>query len=167
MVSRKVVLSAFHCVNDASVSVKQLCDLSDGKRKAILGQHNFYLSLLHTYISIPIVDAKAPSHVGLLPNDNLSHDFVLLILAKDAIFSTKVSPICLPRPDQDITGKWATAVGWGRYDHASRESSTFLRKVELKVDSKIYQHKFMFGTKIGWTETGIAKDPCEGDSGQH
>ena len=131
-----------------------------------MGQHEIRRQNFKSYYWIPIIDAKAPPHGGLSKRHLNSHDFALMILKHPAKFSNKVAPICLPKPNDKFSGETAVAAGWGRYaaPHISQNQSTYLRKVYLTVSSKVYKHKFMFGTKLDWNGE-VYKDACSGDSG--
>merc|ERR1712142_471107 len=91
-------------------------------------------------------------------------------LKNAARFSDKVNSICLPKPGQDFSGKMAVAAGWGAFapPHIREGQSDVLRKVNLQVSHKKYNHYNMFGTKIEekhrWG-SGRYTDPCAGDSG--
>ena len=142
------------------------CDHSDGGRLAVLGRHTFKLSKLERYYTIPIIDVKYPPH-QFLTNDNLSHDFAMLVLKEPAKWSQNIHPICLPQQDEEFGGETATAAGWGRTapKEISEDQSTKLKSVNLIVSDKKYKHTKMFGTELS-TQKDEYKDACSGDSGQ-
>ena len=102
----------------------------------------------------------------MIPYDK-GHDFAIFILKRPAKFSSKISPICLPKHNEDFAEKRAVAAGWGQAtpSRVSKRQSQVLRKVWLTVDYKKYKHYKMFGTKTV-KKNGIYQDPCVGDSGK-
>jgi len=124
------------------------------------------------YYSIPIIDVKYPKHgyQQFKHGHYSSHDLAIMVLKNAARFSDKVNSICLPKPGQDFSGKMAVAAGWGAFapPHIREGQSDVLRKVNLQVSHKKYNHYNMFGTKIEekhrWG-SGRYTDPCAGDSG--
>ena len=95
------------------------------------------------------------------------HDFAIFILKTPAEFSDWISPICLPKQNEEFGGKRAVAAGWGQTKPSkeSNRQSQILRKVWLKVSKKTYKHYNLFGT-ITVKKNGIYQDPCVGDSGK-
>ena len=81
--------------------------------------------------------------------------------------SSKVGTICLPPPEGNYAGLNAVASGWGRYaaPHISTRQSIELRKVTLRVSSKVYRHYHYFGTELNKNANDEWMDPCSGDSG--
>jgi len=167
LISPRLVLSAYHCTyHPESEDTSKPCDHSDGRRLAVLGQHEFHHEKIASYYTIPIIDVKYPPNQLFRLGTYDSHDFAVLVLSTPAQFSPTIQPICLPQQGQDFSGVTAVAAGWGRYasPDISKSQSTFLRAVSLPVSSKKYKHFNFFGTKtvkIG----GIYQDPCSGDSG--
>ena len=167
-------MSAFHCTyhQDHDDGTKS-CDHSDGKRLAYLGRDEFRCRQQTKYYSIPIIDVKYPKNQGFMEKNTKSHDFALLVLKKAATYSPKIKPICLPKQDQDFGGKLAVAAGWGRSatSDINPYESALLRKVNLKVSKKKYEHNKIFGTTLEtvWDNNNfkdIFKDTCSGDSGK-
>jgi len=158
LVSPKVVLSAYHCPKPAS----------DCKLHALLGMHTITKGFSDEEDKIPILEALYPPHAGFSGNqDNQntenSHDFQMYVLDREAKYTRKVSPICLPEPNAEFGGKQATAAGWGFYDETLKFSPE-LRSVELTVVKRKYFEKKMFGTKL-IKKNGVYQDPCGSDSG--
>ena len=109
---------------------------------------------------------RYPKNPGLIETDARTHDFAIYVLKYSARWSATVQPICLPRPGQKFSKQWAQAAGWGRYSsNKDKGQSVYLRKVWLRVSTKKYKHKKMFGTTLEKNSKGIFKDPCAGDSG--
>lgn len=159
LISRKVILSALHCVTKSGSKI--ICDHSDEKRKAIVGRHIADPHQSYPSDTIPIVKAKAPG-------DREHHDFVLLVLKRPVTWSKNISPICLPSPRDIFVGKKAVAAGWGQYNHSNGHGSPqskFLQKVTLKVlpHSPAYSLKYLL-TRVG-KKRDTYMDPCAGDSG--
>ncbi|PRD23168.1 UNVERIFIED_CONTAM: Sb [Trichonephila clavipes] len=48
---------------------------------------------------------------------NFDNDIALLELEPHVVFRPHISPICLPEPDEDFTGKAAYVTGWGKTAH--------------------------------------------------
>jgi len=168
LVSPRVVLSAFHCATPIGSRQNYPCDHSDGERVALLGMHyarSWNWKNWDQEATIPIVEAHYPPNptIQYYWND-LSHDFVLYRLKWPATYTNKVGPICLPEPNSEYGGEKATAAGWGRTGVNNRFQSPVLKKVELRVNPKRYEHKYMFGTKLEKIG-GVYQDPCSGDSG--
>jgi len=165
LVSPRIVLTAYHCANSIYSDSIELCDHSDGERKAILGRTGIDMKKKDSYYMIPVIEARAPPNGWLSYGNYKTHDFALLILQKPAVYNCWVQPICLPPPDFDYTGnKSAVAAGWGRTDSISTKQSKTLKYVWLKVNPRKYNHTFMFGTFLSKRD-GVYQDPCSGDSG--
>ena len=172
MISPRLILSAFHCTvpfhcleYPDSEDCDKPCDHSDEKRLAYLGRHLFLKS--DKYNTIPIIDVKYPKNQGYNEEDVKSHDFAMLVLKKPAKYSPHIRPVCLPTQDQHFGGIRAKAAGWGRFasPDVSKSQSTGLRKVNLEVSKKKYEHTKMFGTMLHRNPIGEYKDACSGDSG--
>ena len=162
--SPRVVLSAYHCTVAPKSESTKPCDHSDGRRLAILGQNEINNFELGKYPSVPVIKVFSPPHGWLTSHDYLSHDFALLLLKHSVKYTSKVSPICLPPPHAEYGGEMAVAAGWGRTDTVSPFQSPVLMAVRLKVSTKKYQHKKMFGTELSKKDNKY-QDPCTGDSG--
>jgi len=167
LISPRLVLSAFHCAT-ANNNDTEACDHSDEKRVAVLGQHLFDRERIDSYYTIPIIEVRYPPYAGLLHdiNDLKRHDVVIMVLKTAATFSQKVSPICLPREGREYGGRSAIAVGWGKTGRW--ESSDVLKRVDLIVSRKRYNHEKVLGTVLHKDFEGyrlVYQDPCSGDSG--
>jgi hypothetical protein len=108
-----------------------------------------------------------------MEEDTNSHDFALLVLKWPATYSPKIKPIFLPKRVQDFCGIRAKAAGLGRSATSDIKpyQSAFLRKIDLEVSKKKYEHNKMFGTTLEtvWDNNNfkyIYKDACCGDSGK-
>ena len=165
------MLSAFHCANYNKT--KALCNLSDGKRRAIIGRNEIKPgkedSPEYRKSTYNVIEALAPPDGGFFSfkePDYRTHDFVLLILDKPVKIKAKIGPICLPEPNAEFGGKKALAAGWGSRDEDGYEKqSNTLKKVELTVSHSRPKHTKMFGTLVE-NIVGIYQDPCGGDSGK-
>ena len=118
LVSPSVVLTAFHCTTYANSN--RFCDFRKKTKKyAIIGGTKIDYSKLQKYKTIQVIrvkEARTPDNAGLNLRDYDSHDFALMILEKPARYTDRVRTICLPHPNAEYGGKWATAAGWGRTD---------------------------------------------------
>jgi hypothetical protein len=167
LISPRHVLTAYHCTyNKDKESGDKPCDHSDGKRLAVLGQHEIKKEEINSYYTIPIIEVKYPPNQLLNQSDTESHDLAMLILKEPAVLSKKVSLICLPNKNEDFSGQGAIAAGWGRTDvpEVSEEPSPLLKYVKLQVSRKKFKHKKMFGTELEKLQNRY-QDPCSGDSG--
>ena len=54
---------------------------------------------------------------------------------------------------------------WPKENVSTFYQSPVLRKVNLKVSTKNYNHFKMFGTELSKDKTGMFQDACAGDSG--
>jgi len=187
LISPRLVVSSYHCsypqCNHGGVGCNRFrwpwdgsapCNHRDEQRIAILGQHRDNPYRRRFYYSIPIIDVKYPKHgyQQFRVGQYSSHDLAIMVLKHAARFSDKINSICLPKPGQDFSGKMAVTAGWGAFapPHIKTEQSEVLRKVNLQVSNKKYNHYNMFGTKLEkkhrWgLGRGSFKDPCAGDSG--
>ena len=171
LVSPKIVLTAFHCtVPIGDRWSTKPCDHSDGKRMAIVGATtiNMYDVQWHPskYNMIPVVEARNPPNAPLIYGNLESHDFAMLVLKYPAKYDDYVRPICLPHPGAEYGNERAVAAGWGRTDipSVSEKQSPKLKGVHLTVNSKQYEHRYMFGT-LTVKKDNKWQDPCSGDSG--
>ncbi|KAG8190286.1 hypothetical protein JTE90_025798 [Oedothorax gibbosus] len=104
---------------------------------------------------------------------NFDNDIAVLELDPPVIFRPHISPICLPEPDEDFTGKMAYVTGWGKTTHGGAIPN-LLQEVQVPIMSnpqcinmfkeaghnKLIKNSFLCaGYKAG------GKDSCEGDSG--
>ncbi|KAG1678556.1 Clotting factor B [Nymphon striatum] len=108
-------------------------------------------------------------------------DIALIRVKENIKFSTRVSPICLPTPEnpiKNLAGRFAYAIGWGHLSYAGR-SSTVLQQVAVPITKKDYcvsaynargfDSKYPRGLGFssilcaGYREGG--KDACTNDSG--
>ena len=165
MITPRIIASAYHCA--VRIGATEPCDHSDRKRIAVLGVHDYELTSEEdpNVQIIPIIDVLYPPNPGLTVEDFMSHDFALFKLEKPAKITEFVSTICLPGVGDRFGGKKAWAAGFGLYSRNSMKPSPVLRKVELTVSSKVYQHTKFFGTELSRNSLGLFKDPCRGDSG--
>ena len=132
-----MILSAYHCAVALGSRNTKLCDHSDGRRKAILGQHKIDFQKLWNYTVISITQVKSPPN-GRLTGRYNSHDFALFIMERPVTFDDTISPICLPQQNEEFGGGNAVAAGWGRFDKPTMNTgqSPVLRKVWLTVSNK-------------------------------
>ena len=168
LISPRLILSSFHCTYN-KYEITRPCNHSDEKRRAYLGIDEFRFGKRHKYYSIPIIDVKYPENQNYDEDNFKTHDFAMLVLKGPAIFSPKIKPICLPKQNQEFGGKTATAAGFGMTASADYQN-TDLRKVDLEVSTKKYEHTKMLGIMLEsarnqFNNELIFKDTCAGDSG--
>ena len=175
LISPSLVLSSYHCTwkeDTPPYDGSTPCDHSDGKRLAVLGNHqvfdNYLFWVNHDYYVIPIIDVKYPKHGKQVidKEDINTHDLALLVLKHPAKLSDKVQPICLPETGLTYVGQTVIAAGWGAFKKADKAQSRVLRKVSLRVSDKSYDHYNFFGTELKKNKKGEYMDPCAGDSGE-
>ncbi|CAL1260804.1 unnamed protein product, partial [Larinioides sclopetarius] len=65
---------------------------------------------------------------------NFDNDIALLELDPPVIFRPHISPICLPEPDDDFTGKSAFVTGWGKTTHGGAIPN-LLQEVQVPIMS--------------------------------
>jgi len=169
LISPRLVLTAFHCTIDPLIRVYKPCDHSDEKRVAVLGNPNIEDN--STRVEIPITNVFYPPGAGLLEDlrNTTDHDFAMVVLKRPVTFSEYIQPICLPEQGQKFSGEDVVTAGWGHFKEnsirRSKDLSPVLRKVTLRVSSKLYEHKKIFGTELRKNADGKYMDPCAGDSG--
>ncbi|GBL89638.1 Serine proteinase stubble [Araneus ventricosus] len=104
---------------------------------------------------------------------NFDNDIALLELDPPVVFRPHISPICLPEPDEDFTGRSAFVSGWGKTTHGGAIPN-LLQEVQVPIMSNadcVEMFKEAGHTKLikptflcaGYKAGG--KDSCEGDSG--
>ncbi|KAF5301626.1 hypothetical protein FQA39_LY10673 [Lamprigera yunnana] len=101
------------------------------------------------------------------------NDLALLELEHPLQFDEHIVPICLPREDEDFTGRMATVTGWGRLKYGGGVPS-ILQEVQVPImENQVCQEMFRTAghSKVileSFLCAGYAngqKDSCEGDSG--
>merc|ERR1712142_1232094 len=168
LISDRLVLTAYHCTHPSKS--KKPCDHSDKKRLAIMGQLELHnkKSTENTGIAIPVIKVIYPEHdhAGFDPKEDSieDHDFAMYLLETPVKFTDNIQPICLPQQGQEFAGEIAIVAGWG-YTESIKKVTDVLRKVNLTVSDKQYDHRKMFGTKLEKNADGEYMDPCAGDSG--
>ncbi|KAK9737261.1 Trypsin [Popillia japonica] len=102
-----------------------------------------------------------------------ANDLALLELEHPIHFDQHIIPICLPREEEDFTGRMATVTGWGRLKYGG-VVPTMLQEVQVPImENDVCQEMFRTAghTKVileSFLCAGYAngqKDSCEGDSG--
>jgi len=101
------------------------------------------------------------------------NDIALLELESPVAFDSHIVPICMPKDEDDFTGRMATVTGWGRLKYGGGVPSV-LQEVQVPViENSVCQE--MFHT-AGHSKSIISsflcagyangqRDSCEGDSG--
>lgn len=101
------------------------------------------------------------------------NDMALLELEHPVQLDDHIVPICLPREDEDFTGRMATVTGWGRLKYGGGVPSV-LQEVQVPImENPVCQEMFRTAghSKVildSFLCAGYAngqKDSCEGDSG--
>ncbi|XP_045483438.1 serine protease filzig [Harmonia axyridis] len=101
------------------------------------------------------------------------NDLALLELESTIKFDQHIIPICLPRDNEDFTGRMATVTGWGRLKYNGGVPSV-LQEVQVPImENSVCQEMFKTAahSKVildSFLCAGYAngqKDSCEGDSG--
>ncbi|KAJ3649176.1 hypothetical protein Zmor_020931 [Zophobas morio] len=101
------------------------------------------------------------------------NDLALLELESPVKFDAHIIPICLPRDNEDFTGRMATVTGWGRLKYGGGVPSV-LQEVQVPImENHVCQEMFRTAghSKVildSFLCAGYAngqKDSCEGDSG--
>ncbi|XP_012586031.1 PREDICTED: chymotrypsinogen B-like [Condylura cristata] len=105
-------------------------------------------------------------HSGFSDN-SMSNDIALLKLATPARLTETVSPVCLPRADDDFpAGSLCVTTGWGRTHYLGTGSSTLQQgAIPLLSNADCMRH---WGSKITDTMVcagGKGVTSCMGDSG--
>nr|CAD7445846.1 unnamed protein product [Timema bartmani] len=102
-----------------------------------------------------------------------ANDLALLELESPVSFDTHIVPICMPKDNEDFTGRMATVTGWGRLKYGGGVPSV-LQEVQVPIiENPVCQEMFQ---TAGHAKTILSsflcagyangqKDSCEGDSG--
>lgn len=157
LISSSRVLTAAHCWNDGRVQAWRFT--------AVFGSPFLFHGGLRLF----------PNGIAVHPQyqaRTLANDIAVLYLQGHVPFTNNIRPIRLPFGqlfNQDLTGRWATASGYGRYsDAVSPTTNTMARYVPIQVIS-LQQCRGVFGDVVldsnictnGYGGVGI----CRGDSG--
>merc|ERR1712179_16850 len=151
------------------------CDHSDGQRFVVPGRNSLTPDELRSpdLYKVSVIAVEYPPHAGRIPDFSQldTHDFAMYILQEPVRFTSRIRPACLPKQDANHQGMSAVAAGWGRFmieqegQEWTSKQSPVLRRVDLRVSKKKYDHFKMFGTELRKDENGVFEDPCAGDSG--
>ena len=93
---------------------------------------------------------------------------IALLRLKEEVDINIYTPICLPAPNQDFTGRNATLAGWGSTSQDGHGVSNILQEVEgLTVisDSECKRIGFAISNEMLCAGGEVGKDNCNGDSG--
>ena len=169
LVSQKVVLTAYHCVDTVVEGERRLRKFNSipiENSVVVLGAHYIDMNKLDSYYTIKIKEAMAPTQENDVSKREL-HDFAIVVLVEPAILGANVGIICLPPPAEDYGGKYAVAAGWGVFSTEHGAQSKVLRKVKLKVKKKsLLENNFIFETEVTRNQENQYMDTCIGDSGE-
>lgn len=152
LLSDRTVITAAHCATDVS------------RFQVVVGEHDIRAGDGEQRIS----PASWTSH----PNYNTNtqdNDFAIIQLASPVIFTTAVSPVCLPSSSGTFSGNTATVTGWGTLSSGGSQPN-ILQEVDVTVASN---SQCITGTAYSSGEitsnmlcaSAGGKDSCQGDSG--
>ncbi|KAJ2950054.1 hypothetical protein O0L34_g11393 [Tuta absoluta] len=115
-----------------------------------------------------------PAHIAIHPQyeaRTLANDIAMLMLPVHVPFSHAIQPISLPFEvvDEDITGWWTRASGYGRYsDLTPPTTNTMVRNIRLQTIS-LADCRAVYGPLVKdsniCTYGGGGRGICQGDSG--
>lgn len=173
LISKKVVLTAAHCMKSASKSYQPHEIL------LYFGHHNRLdwneIDSMRSGVAEIHIHPDYRKHTRTTTNKDA--DLAILIAIEMIKFNQFIQPVCLWSTDKNDDEAFAvdtigTVVGWGR-NSLNRLASTYPRKVELsivefdacllaskRIASALSNRTFCAGTRDG-------NGPCHGDSGKH
>ncbi|XP_044728769.1 trypsin-1-like [Chrysoperla carnea] len=152
LINNRYVVTAGHCTNWEDPH-----DLS-----VYLGMHN------RKYDGIQVGIERIILHPGFT-SDYLhdTNDIALIKLNQNIQYTREVSPVCLPHPLSDYTGRDALVAGWGRIGVNDDPAET-LRYTSVRIMSLAACNKTTISSHLADTMLcayATAKDACQGDSG--
>lgn len=164
---RENILSSIFTVTNYHALTAAHCPIghSIANLALLVGDHNITTGSDTTYAALYLL-ASIKVHESYSKTTNLN-DIAIVRTQKQIIFSSGVSPVCLPFKyyGASFVGIALEAAGWGSTDFGDPKSNALL-KVELPVidPSKCYQTYTNFAlTQICTLAAG--KDTCQSDSG--
>lgn len=163
LVSRRHVVTAAHCINGKTINMVEVL-----LGELILG--SVVEELPHERRGV-IHMAAHPSYKDLNID---SHDVAVLVLDRPVRYQSNIQPICLPEPDENVTGAMATVSGWGRVFPDQEMKANHLQAVQVPVIDNLlcrrwlrrrnkYAGVFADHVCAGYEQGG--NDSCRGDSG--
>ncbi|EFX87124.1 hypothetical protein DAPPUDRAFT_312683 [Daphnia pulex] len=157
LITSTQILTAAHCVND-------------------LASDNFLVLLGMHFMNESMNDARVTKRVrGVTVHeefDSITHynDIAILTLESPVVFTSAISPVCLPPAGSSelYLNQMATAKGWGRTLEKGKNSD-FLRHANIRIISNsLCRKSYMDDDKIAdhmlctWLS---GRDACQNDSG--
>jgi len=154
ILSTRTILTAQHCTNGLSAS----------GMKVVVADHNTQLGDGEKEYSVESKVEHPDFDWG-----TLAHDFAILYLSEDLVFSKAAAPVCLPSKESDdaYNNVVATVTGWGT-TYESGPVASKLQKVDVDtMTNEACNAKYGEGeiedNMICAAREG--KDACQGDSG--
>ncbi|KAG1674878.1 Clotting factor B [Nymphon striatum] len=180
VINKRYIITAAHCFKRKSRNLAYVFFhgrlLLSGVFEVRVGEHDLSDRYLGERYSVEDIIV----HEDFKPPEQYK-DIALIRVMENIKFSTRVSPICLPTPEnpiKNLAGRFAYAIGWGHLSYAGR-SSTVLQQVAVPITKKDYcvsaynargfDSKYPRGLGFssilcaGYREGG--KDACTNDSG--
>lgn len=170
LISTKVVVTAAHCVQEKSSSMRRLAKYST----FFIGKHNLDSLFEKDYQTS--VASELLTHPEWNPNNGrYLGDIAIAVLANTISFNKYVQPICIWRGSQssdDIDGKEGIVAGWGKTElNAVSTSKPLYTKIPALTSFKCIQSDNAFNAIVSEKSfcaglKGSNTGPCNGDSGK-
>lgn len=170
LVSRRIVVTAAHCVQDKDEPAPKLARDS----QFYMGKHNLDSVLLEKDFQTSIA-SELHVHPGWKSDTTFSGDIAIAVLAETIQFNKFVKPICIWRQtssiDDIIDGKEGVVAGWGKTErNAISTAEPLYVRIPTVSESKCLRSHPDFATILseksfcaGFKDKNMS--PCNGDSG--